>query len=216
MLPSPPNPTPRRLSLRWRAVLGFGLTSLVLSSGLALVAYVLVRASLVDGRESAAMRQTYTNARLLRNRLRDADPDVTSLLASLQVGPSGSALLQRDRDWYSSSVSIDQSTLPTSLREAVEAGSAARQTVTTDEGSMLAVGTPIREADAYYYEITSLAEIDATLDNLRSSLVVATALATVVGAAVGASITARFFVPCAGPLWSRVRSAPVTSRNGLP
>jgi signal transduction histidine kinase len=181
--------------LRWRAVLAFALTALVLSSVLTSVAYLLVRTSLVDARESTAMDQAYTNARLVRNRLREAEPDVTSLLASLQIGAEGNALLRYNGNWFSSSVSLDESALPASLRDAVGDGDAARQLHDTDDGPRLAVGLPIVESSADYFELTELGEVEAALDRLSSRLAIATAVATLTGAVVGASITGTVFRP---------------------
>ena len=175
--------------------MAFALTALVLSTVLTSVAYFLVRTSLVDSRESTAMTQAYTNARLVRNRLREAQPDVTSLLASLQVGPQGNAMIRYNGDWYSSSVSLDESALPASLRDAVRDGDAARQLHGTADGPRLAVGVPIVESSAEYFELTGLDEVETTLDTLGSRLAVASLAATLAGAAVGVSITGTVFRP---------------------
>ncbi|HLG00091.1 MAG TPA: HAMP domain-containing sensor histidine kinase [Acidimicrobiia bacterium] len=160
---------------------------MVLVGVLAGLANALVRQSLVNERVSAAERQAYTNARVVRAALRSVDTDVTELLSGLQVAPSGEGLLRARGEWFASSVGVDRSLLPESLREGVEQGNAGRQAFRRESGALLAVGVPIAEADALYFEVTSLAEVERSLDVLASSLVVAGGVATAVGAVVGAA-----------------------------
>lgn len=186
---------PQRLSLRRRATLAFGLVSLLLAGTLALVTYTMVRGSVVRDRENAAVRQAYTNARLVRNRLRSPDTDVASLLSGLQVTGTGNLLLERQGLWYSSSVAADRSVLPPSLREPVGDGHAARQVVATSAGPVLVIGVPIAELDARLYVIESLDDVRSTLDRLRAALVIGALLAAFVGAAAGAAISRRVLRP---------------------
>jgi signal transduction histidine kinase len=176
-------------------MVAFGLVSLILASTLATITYALVRTWVVDDRESAAMRQAYTNARLVRNRLRADDTDIPALLSGLQVTGTGDVLLERQGRWYTSSVRADRSVLPTSLREPVADGHAARQIVPSAEGPVLLIGVPIAEQSAELYVIESLEDVQATLRGLRSALIIGATLAAVVGAATGAVISGRILRP---------------------
>ncbi|HEX4979102.1 MAG TPA: HAMP domain-containing sensor histidine kinase [Acidimicrobiales bacterium] len=186
---------PRRLPLRARTSLAFGLTALLLAALLAGIAYTLVRRSLLDERSSAAMRQAFTNARLVRTALRGETPDTSSLLAGLRVGPEGDALLRVGNEWFASSVAIDRSDVPATLISGVEDGRAGRQRVHGAEGPALVVGVPIVESNALYFEVTSLEEIARSLDVLGRSLAVGAAAAAVVGAVVGAASSAAVLRP---------------------
>ena len=185
----------RRLGLRARTALGFGVTALVLATALAALGYVLIRRSLIDDRQTAAVRQAYTDARLVRTGLRTPDPDIPDLLSGLQVGAGNEALLVNDGRWYASSAAADPDRLPTALRRGVLEGHAGRQVYRDASGAHLAVGVPIPAVNAAYFEITSLSDIERTLDVLVRSLAIAGAFGAVVAAAVGASASGRVLRP---------------------
>jgi two-component system, OmpR family, sensor histidine kinase MtrB len=185
----------RRIGLRARTAAAFGLTALVLAVTLAALAYGIVRRSLLDERESAAMRQGYTNARLVRSGLRGSDADIPRLLSGLQVGPGGYSLLQYRQRWFASSVDIQRDAVPRRLLAVVEEGHAARQKVRIDGEPFLVTGVFIGEAGATYFEFGRLTDVGDTLDVLASSLAVAGAGATVVAVAVGISASGALLRP---------------------
>jgi two-component system, OmpR family, sensor histidine kinase MtrB len=188
-------PARRYLPLRLRAALAFGLMALLLSSTLSFAAYVLVRSSLLGERQIVAERQAYTNARLLRARVDPLPPDMSQLLAGLQVGGSGDSLLRIGNEWYSSSVQITSSELPSSLSAVVEQGDAATQMFERFGSPVLAVGVPINAVDAEYFEISSLQEVESALSRLGRSLFVAGGVATVLGGLLGAGLSSAILQP---------------------
>jgi two-component system sensor histidine kinase MtrB len=179
----------RRLSIRARAMLAFGLVSFVLSGTLALVAYSLVRSALIDDRENAAVRQAFTNARAVRTRITADDRAVTGLLAGLQLASTGDVLLQRDGLWYTSTVEADRSVIPVSLRQGVDQGHAGSQGAATAGSPVLVVGIPITALNASYYEVNSLDDLNRTLRVLGSSLLLAAVVAAGFGALTGAVVS---------------------------
>ena len=178
----------RRAALRVRAAVAFGVVALVLSASLSLLAYALVRSSLLEERSAVAERQAFTNARLVRSRIDPLPPDMTQLLAGLQVGPTGNSLLRVGDRWFSSSVEVADTDLPTSLTELVESGGAGTQTVELNGEPTIAVGLPITALDAAYFELGSLANIESTLSSLARALLLAGLVATLLGAALGAAL----------------------------
>lgn len=176
----------RRLGLRARATVAFGVTALVLSITIAVVAYALVRTYLIDQRESAALNQAYANARVLRSSLDGPAPDVPDALNSLRSALGGDVLLRyRDR-WFTSSVGADPDDLPASLVEAViDGGHAARQQDRLRGEPRLVVGVPVPAIDAAFFQAFPEDEVERTLNTLGTALVVAGAVATAVAAAVG-------------------------------
>jgi signal transduction histidine kinase len=175
--------------------LAVALTSLLLSTGLAVLAYVVVRGALIDDRESSALRQTYTNARVMRSALRSADPGVAEVLAGLQTGGDSGTVLVTASETFTSSVDVSVEALPSELVAAVSEGRVGRQRIRGEDGPLLVVGVPIEASDADYYEITSLADIERTLRVLASSLGVGAAAATSIGAAVGAGVSGAVLRP---------------------
>ncbi len=170
-------------------MIAFGLVSFVLSCTLAVVAYSLVRTSLISDREEAALRQAYTNARAVRTRVTTDDHNTTALLAGLQRANAGEVLLQREGSWYTSSVHADRGLLPASLRAGVEQGHAGSQISATATTPALVVGVPIRGLNASYYEINPLDDMNRTLNVLASSLLLAAVAAAAVGALTGAFVS---------------------------
>jgi signal transduction histidine kinase len=168
--------------------MAFGLVALVLSALLSVLAYALVRSSLLEERQTVAERQAYTNARLLRSRIDPLPPDMSQLLGGLQIGPTGTSLLRIGDRWYSSTVQVTSSELPGPLADAADDGRAALQRFELDGVPVLGVGVPIASADAVYFELSSLAEVDSTLSSLARALLIAGLVATALGAALGAAL----------------------------
>jgi len=185
----------RHLPLRLRAGVAFGLLSALLSVTLSAGAYVLVRSSLMTEREEAAQRQAFTNARLLRGRLDPLPPDMTELLASLQVGGSGDSLLRIGGQWFSSSVQTTSSEVPDDLARTVAEGDAGMQVIDRFGEPALAVGVPIAAVGGRYFEISSLAEVEGTLARLGRALAVAAVVATALGGLLGAALTSVLLRP---------------------
>ena len=132
-----------RLGLRARATVAFGCVALALSATLATMAYQLTRSYLLDQRQSTAIRQAYVNARLARSVLRTPDPDVPTILASLQTSSGSVAVLNYQDRWFASKVGIGPNAVPTSLREEVLAGNVARQRFRLEGEPQVAVGVPL-------------------------------------------------------------------------
>lgn len=176
-------------------MVAFGLVSLVLSGTLAVLAYSVVRSSLIDERRESAMREGYTNARVVRTRLRADDSNLVNLLAGLQRDASSKVLLRRESRWYASSLTADTAVVPADLRTGVEQGQAGHQIVAPEAGPAIVVGIPINEAQATYYQVTSLEDAERTLSVLGSSLLLGALGAAMVGAITGAVISGRVIRP---------------------
>ena len=187
--------THRRLRLRVRTAVAFALTAAILSAALAVVAYALVRRAALEERESQAMRQMYTNARFIRNGLRDPEPNIPRLLTSLQASPRGGAIVRHRGQWFTSSVQLRREVLPSRLIEAVAEGKAARQTIDRAGDPAIAAAVEITEADALYFEVFPLTDLEETLGVLARSLVIAGVIATLIGGAVGASVSGAVLRP---------------------
>lgn len=173
----------RRLGVRARATGAWAALALLLSAGLAAVTFQLTRAELVDDRKQRATAQAYLNGRLLRSGLRSTEPNVGALLSSLEGNAGSGGLVRFQGQWYAGSVGDGPDVLPESLREAVAEGRAGRQVAEIDGVPHVAVGVPIEEADARYFELVTLEDIDRSLARLgrgfATGAVAATALAAV-------------------------------------
>ena len=186
----------RRLGLRARAALGFGVTALLVAFALASVTYVGSRRYLVDQRESTALRQAYVNARLVRTGLRSPETDVSSFLSGLRGGTASDSLLRHRGQWFSTSVATDSGAIPGALVVAVDRGRAAHQRYEGSQGELaLVVGVPVAAADASYFEIFPLSELDRNLSFLARALAIGALFASVVGGAIGWTFARRVVQP---------------------
>jgi signal transduction histidine kinase len=175
----------RARGLRFRIVVTFALGGLALSVILAIVTYGLADRYLLRQREQSATRQAYLDARLLRDRLRAPETDVTSALDSLELAAGTSVVVHQAADWFGTSVAVGRNSLPLALRRAVLRGKPVHQRIDISGDPFLVVGLPISEADAGYFEVFSLAELDRTLAVIRNSLLAAAAATTIGAGLIG-------------------------------
>ncbi|MBI3256808.1 MAG: HAMP domain-containing histidine kinase [Actinobacteria bacterium] len=187
----------RRLGLRARFTIAFGLGSFVISVLLSLVAYGLVRTNLVSQRERSAIGQAYLNASALRNGLRSADANAKDLLDSLQTPGGGRPLLYYKGEWFALEITHGRDSLPVELRNTVLGGTPARMRYSLDNETSLAVGVPIPLIDAAYFESSSFSELQSTLNALAISLTITAIVTTLAGALLGTTASRRVLRPLA-------------------
>lgn len=168
---------------------------MLVSALLAGTAYAIMSTTLVDERNETALRQAFTNARLLRPRLEPRPEEMGTLLASLEVGTGGGSIVELGGRWFTSSIELDRARVPASLRELVDGGDAGIQQVRGDPSAELVVGVPIAAAGARYYELTSFAETEAALSTMRTVLALGALGATALGALVGVVLSGRILAP---------------------
>ncbi len=183
------------MSLRLRATVAFGIVAMLLAGVLSLFTYISVRNWIVNDRDNATLRQDYTSARPIRSRLSSGEADYDALLSGLQVTATSDALMEQNGQWYSSTVGVGQSQIPSSLQQAVASDRAARQTVNRPDGPLLAIGVPIAESSARLYVLEPLNDVDPTLNVLASVLSVGAAVAAIVGALTGTLVSRRILRP---------------------
>jgi len=187
-----------RLGLRARATVAFGCVALALSATLATMAYELTRSYLIKQRQSTAIRQAYVNARLARSVLRTPDPDVPTILASLQTSSGSVAVLNYQDRWFASKVGIGPNAVPSDLRKKVLEGFVGRQRFILDNEPQVAVGVPLPAVDAFYFEFSPMSELDRSLSLLARALALGAAITALVGAAVGRYASSRVLLPLRG------------------
>jgi signal transduction histidine kinase len=183
------------VGLRARSSLSFGLGALLVASTMAGLTFVLARAYLLQQREESAVRQSYVNARLVRDVLGDPTTDVSALLNSLHPNGNADVAVRVGSQWYSTSVAVGEEAIPRSLRSIVEDGGAGRQRVDLGGEATLVSAVALPAVDAAYYELFPLDELGSTLDTLRVVLSISAGVAAVAGAAVGLLASRRVLRP---------------------
>ena len=177
----------RSLGLRARVTATFAAGALLLSLILSVSTYLVVRHTLIQQRESLAQRQTYVNARLVRSGLNVRDPYIPSVLGALENPTGSEAILYANGKWYFSDVKAGGSDgIPTKLRtKVIDSSTPARMRFVEGGDTKLAVGIPIPAVNAAYFEVSTLSEIERTLNLIAYALVIASTFTTLGGAALG-------------------------------
>lgn len=177
----------------------------MLSGALAGTTYGLVHHYLLGERESSAVHQAYSDARVLKRDLAYAGANPGEALSSLTGAQGNGAFVFQHGEWYSASVSVGTSTatsrpgsLPAGLVRMVLTGVPAQQRVVIAGQPEVAVGVPLASVDAYFFEIESLSELSSTL-GLLAIVLCSCALATTLGGLlVGRWASRRLVRPLSG------------------
>lgn len=177
----------RRLvpSMQIRLALVFAAGALAVSAALSLIAYTYSRSYLLGEFDATATRQSYANARLVRDQLLPGDVNVTTLLTSLGAPSRSESVVSYRGRWYASSLAEGLAALPPPLVSRVLSGQPAQQRFGLPSGPQLAVGVPLPQAHADYFAIFSLNSLARTLHAIAVSLLVAAAATTIGGALLG-------------------------------
>jgi signal transduction histidine kinase len=175
----------RRLGLRARITLAFGIGALLLSALMSGTTWALTRENLVNQREDSAMVLVFQNARTVQGRVANPETDQQALLASLSTARGARPILYYDDKYVPLTPEFGQDALPASLRDTVIAGHPARMRFSLRGEMQLAIGIPLPQAHAAYFEIVSLEDVSDTLEALGVSLVGASLVTTLAGAALG-------------------------------
>ena len=194
----------RRLGLRARITALFALGALAVSAALAGAAYQVTRQNLIVERERTLVRAAYFDAVVVREGLRAESPVVADVLGNLDTGDDRRPLLRRDGQWFSRTADVGiTDAIPLPLQRLVQDGEPAVQRVELLGEPAVVVGVPLDELSAGYYEVTTLADLDRTLNVLGTVLALAAFGTTVAGAALGANASRRAL----GPLTSVAQAA---------
>ncbi len=181
----------RRLGLRARVTIAFGLGALLLSAVLAGTTYALTRTNLIDQRERAVLRQAYFNAAYVQGQLPlgEEDPNGNVLLGSLPNVAGSYPSIYQDGVPFPLQVQFGEDAIPQALRRAVLTdGDEAVMRYDLRGAPFLAIGLPLPAVEgvqAAYFEVVDLSGTEATLRALGFSLLAASAVTTAAGAALG-------------------------------
>ena len=149
-------------SLRGRTTLVFAAVAGVLCVLLAVTVWLTVSSYLLLGRERSTLAQTTANAAHVERAASAAGLSPAQLLAQLPRETGSVSLLVDDGEWITTALQIGRDDLPAELRETVIAGSPARQRISVDGTTMLAIGVPLAGLQDAYFEVFSLQELDDT------------------------------------------------------
>ncbi|MGH9207091.1 MAG: hypothetical protein ACRD1G_11110, partial [Acidimicrobiales bacterium] len=168
----------KRLGLRGRVTAIFAAGALLVSAAVATITYATARHYFLNQHQDTVVRQTYVNASLVRGALESPTRSIPQVLGSLGTIPTSFPVLFSDGRWYETDISVGQNALSPELRNLVRSGTPATQTFQLEGVPELAVGVPIPQLHAAYFEVFSLDEIQRTLTTLALALIIAAAATT--------------------------------------
>jgi signal transduction histidine kinase len=181
--------------LRSRVTITFALVTLAATLLVSAASFTLSKRYLIDQRERASIRQTFLNARLVRDLLQSGEQEPQAVLDSI-VGEVGTlAHLRVDGEWFTSGVGADPGELPSSLLTALDEGAAAHQRVDRPGQPRLLIGIPLLDATTDYVEAVPLDYVERTLRTLMLSLLIGSAGTTMAGALIGVYVSRRLLRP---------------------
>jgi signal transduction histidine kinase len=188
---------PHRLGLRNRILLTFTLGVAVLAIVLAFTTYGLTRSTLLRQEEDSALDQAFRNARQVRATLR-ANP--ASAAAALEVIPDtgdSEPFLRYRGEWTNRTPQFSADNIRPALQERVIQDLIPSQMVYDEGQPVLAIGIPLTDVGASYFEIVPLEQVRDTLSSVRVSLLGAAAITTAVGVLLGVWAARRAVRPLA-------------------
>lgn len=189
---------PRRISLRTRILLSFALGGLALAAFLAATTYSFTKSRLVRQRDQSALTDAYKNASIVTGDLTSNPTDLTDLLSRLQtLGVERPVLFYRG-NWYAARADFGPNALPGALKVRINIEGTAARMVTSVRGEpVIAVGIPLQQVDASYFEFSSLSELQSTLNSVGRALVGAGVITTSLALLLGALAARRAVRPLA-------------------
>lgn len=177
----------RRLGLRARVTITFGLGALALSSVISVIIFATARTNLIDQQIASLRSQAFANAYAVENAIKATPPSGTSsiipdLLGSL--GPDGSySALYYHGHWLEPYLAGYQLQPPGQLESLVLEGKPGEQVYQRGDTTHFALATPIDGGQAAYLQDFDLTSLVRTLRILLATLI-AVAVATTLGGAV--------------------------------
>ena len=184
--------------MRARVTAAFAIGAFALSTIMAGVTYFTARQNFLNERQSAAQRQAFANASLIDTSLRSPSTQVNQLIESVDTVPGSRSVLRVGGQWYATSISVGEGTIPSTERSLVLSGTPASESFSIAGTPQLVIGVPLPAVHAVYFEVFSLDELVGTLRGLAFALAAAALVTTLAGAALGRWASSRALRPLAG------------------
>jgi two-component system, OmpR family, sensor histidine kinase MtrB len=183
---------PWSLGLRARITVAFALLGLVVAISLAIIAYTLARARLLDNLDSTSVQVASSQARTARDELRKQPVDPTEVARNLQTVGGGFVAFFDGVAWHPSEDNFDAQKLPSDLVAGLMNGQSGRERFRIGSKDYLVVGiaadpspTVPTDKPVRFIQAFPLNDVKRTLQLLTTSLVLAALIAAAAAAALG-------------------------------
>jgi two-component system, OmpR family, sensor histidine kinase MtrB len=187
----------RRRGLRWRITVAFLGGALAVSALVAGTTYFLAARYLVRQRVDDAVEQALSSVRFATRYLArpQAKVSLAELTAQLEAPGTRDALLfENEESWFTTSVSVVPTAVPSELFQAVGRGGVG-YAYPQGEPRKLVFGSPVPGSDLSVFFFFPLGDVDRTLLVLRNVLIGVSLGAAALAALVGTRVSARVVDP---------------------
>lgn len=186
-----------RVSLRSKAIIIGGLVGLTISVVASGITWSSAQSYLLRQRESAAQQQSFVHAELVARSILAGATPADALTGIPTISPSYRALLKSGDEWLSLSAGIGVGNVPSDLLGRAESGRPAEQRGLLAGRPAYFVTFPIVVDDLRYAYIgvSSLTEIQETVDAIRRALLLGVTISAIGGALIGLWLSRRVMEP---------------------
>ena len=187
-----------RVSLRGKAVIIGGLVGLAISLVASGITWSSAQSYLLRQRESAAQQQSFVHAELVARAILAGEEAADALTSIPTISPSYRALLKVDEEWLSLSAGIGVGNVPSDLLGRAEIGEPAEQRSLLGGRPAYFVTFPITigtDRRFAYIGVSSLSEIQDTVNAIRRALLIGVFISSAGGALIGFWLSRRVMEP---------------------
>ena len=191
-------PVRRRFGLRTRLTVTFAMGAALLSAVLSITTFGLTRENLISQREQVAVDRSIADATRIASSIRvsTSATEAQQILAALPLADGSNAVIEVNSRWFATDgASFDENDIPASMRGDVADGGASKMISRIDGTASFIVGVPIGDTGSAYFEASSMADVQRSLDRLGLTLLIASILTTIGGGLVGFWASRRVFAP---------------------
>ncbi|MCX6513015.1 MAG: HAMP domain-containing sensor histidine kinase, partial [Actinobacteria bacterium] len=158
-------------SLRSRVLATFIIGAVLFALLMSSISYFTVRHFLITERQATVLRQSFTDAALMRPSINQGAASIREQISAFDEVDGVHAFLLVDQKRYRSNPSARLSTIPLAMRKLVRQGNAATQTFLVKGEPTLGVGIRIASAKASFFVSFSVSDIARTLRALLLALI---------------------------------------------
>jgi two-component system sensor histidine kinase MtrB len=187
---------PKKLGLKQRMVLFFGLAALAAAVALSVVTYASTRSYLLGQRSEVAQRQAFNNAQLMRNVVETDSANIADLITQIRTEQNGYAVVQLDARpgrsalfYAQEPLRFTQSNLPTELVELTLNGKTGRQRFQFENRPYEAIGVAVPSLGLHYFEAFPVTDVENTLRTIQITLIAGVVLITLLAGVLGFSMS---------------------------
>jgi len=187
-----------RVSLRGKAVIIGGLVGLAISLVASGITWSSAQSYLLNQRESAAQQQSFVHAELVARAILAGEEPADALTSIPTINPSYRALMKVDDEWLSLSAGIGVGNVPSDLLGRAEIGEPADQRSLLNGRPAYFVTFPMTigtDRQLAYVGVSSLSEIQDTVNAIRRALLIGVFISSIGGALIGFWLSRRVMEP---------------------